>query len=65
MEAQPTIENKLISTETISDKGKSTKEGNKGEKDEIKYKKELFEKRMLLFRYSLGKIHGSTFNGES
>ena len=26
---------------------------------------ELFEKRMLLFRYSLGKIHGSTFNGES
>ena len=46
MEAQPTIENKLISTETISDKGKSTKEGNKGEKDEIKYKKELFEKRM-------------------
>jgi len=34
METQLTIENKSI------------KEGNKGEKDEIKYKKELFEKRM-------------------
>jgi hypothetical protein len=46
MEIQPIIENKFISIGTISDKGKSTKEGNKGEKDEIKYKKELFEKRM-------------------
>jgi hypothetical protein len=46
METQPTIKNKLISIGTITDKGKSIKEGNKGEKDEIKYKKELFEKRM-------------------
>ena len=46
METQPTIENKFISIGTISEKSKSTKEGNKGEKDEIKYKKELFEKRM-------------------
>jgi hypothetical protein len=46
MEIQSTFENKFISIGTISDKGKSTKEGNKGEKDEIKYKKELFEKRM-------------------
>ena len=46
MDPQPTIENNLISIGTISDKGKSTKEGNNGEKDEIKYKKELFEKRM-------------------
>ena len=46
MEIQPTIENKFILIGTISDKNKSTKEGNKGEKDEIKYKKELFEKRM-------------------
>ena len=44
METQPTIKNKLISIGTITDKGKSIKEGNKGEKDEIKYKKELFEK---------------------
>ena len=36
MESQPTINIKC----------KSIKEGNKGEKDEIKYKKELFEKRM-------------------
>jgi len=41
-----TSENKFISIGNISDKGKSTREGNKGEKDEIKYKKELFEKRM-------------------
>lgn len=35
MEHQTTVENKSLS-----------KEGNKGEKDEIKYKKELFERRM-------------------
>ena len=46
MKTQPIIENKFTSIGSIFDKGKSTKEGNKGEKDEIKYKKELFEKRM-------------------
>ena len=44
METQPTIKNKLISIGTITDKGKSIKEGNTGENDEIKYTKELFEK---------------------
>ena len=57
METQPTIENKLISNGTITDKGKSIKEGNKGEKDEIKYKKELFEKRKDI-KYLLIEKHG-------
>jgi len=46
MDSQTIIENKFISIGTVSDKGKSTKKGNNGDKDEIKYKKELFEKRM-------------------
>ena len=41
-----TFQNNSVSMETISINSKPSKEGNKGEKDEIKYKKELFEKRM-------------------
>jgi len=46
MESQTIIENKFISIGIVPDKGKSTKKGNNGDMDEIKYKKELFEKRM-------------------
>lgn len=46
METQQKNENKLVSIGTISNKGKTIKKRNKGEKDEIKYKKVLFEKRM-------------------
>jgi len=43
IETRTIIEDK---NSTITYECKSTKEGNRGEKDEIKYKKELFEKRM-------------------
>jgi hypothetical protein len=43
MEIQPTIEDTFVGTVSVKS---PTKEGNKGEKDEIKYKKELFERRL-------------------